>query len=107
LRFRHAIESYVAKDRELRKYELSEADWKSLMLITEWLKTFRCATTEMSTTKHPMLSKTLAIFRGLQDKIHSILSELPHSADPSLRRGLIDAHCWHTRFYCTEMTPVM
>ncbi|KAE9393349.1 hypothetical protein BT96DRAFT_752456, partial [Gymnopus androsaceus JB14] len=92
LHYQAAIDSYVAKDRELRRFELLESDWKTLKLASVWLKTFRSATTDMSTTKRPMLSKTLATFRGLQEEIRSILSQLPHSADPSLRRGLMDAH---------------
>jgi hypothetical protein len=92
LHYHVAIDSYVAKDRELQKFELSDSDWKTLKLTSDWLKTFCSATTEMSTTKHPMLSKTLATFRGLQDKLCEILAHLPHSANPSLQHGLIDAH---------------
>ncbi|KAF5318983.1 hypothetical protein D9758_018834, partial [Tetrapyrgos nigripes] len=88
-----------AKDKELRKFELSESDWSSLKLVSEWLKAFRSATTEMSSTKRLMLSKTLAMFRGLQEKVRGIIAELLHGADPTLRRGLIDAHIKLSDYY--------
>ncbi|KAF5319077.1 hypothetical protein D9758_018663 [Tetrapyrgos nigripes] len=99
LQFHTAIDSYVAKDKELRKFELSESDWSSLKLVSEWLKAFRSATTEMSSTKRLMLSKTLAMFRGLQEKVRGIIAELLHGADPTLRRGLIDAHIKLSDYY--------
>ncbi|KAF5366386.1 hypothetical protein D9758_009749 [Tetrapyrgos nigripes] len=99
LHYKAAINSYCARDRELRKFELEEHEWKTLKLASDWLKTFRAATTEMSTTKQPMLSKTLATFRGLQDNVRSILAQLPHSTDQSLRRGLFDAHTKLSDYY--------
>ncbi|KAF5338562.1 hypothetical protein D9758_016540 [Tetrapyrgos nigripes] len=99
LHYKAAINSYCARDRELRKFELEEHEWKTLKLASDWLKTFRAATTEMSTTKRPMLSKTLATFRGLQDNVRSILAQLPHSTDQSLRRGLFDAHTKLSDYY--------
>ncbi|THU97091.1 hypothetical protein K435DRAFT_663239, partial [Dendrothele bispora CBS 962.96] len=92
LQYKAVINSYCARDRELRKFELEESEWTSLKLASDWLKIFRSATTEMSTTKRPMLSKTLATLRGLQDSLRSTLSQLPHSTDPSLRWGLLEAH---------------
>jgi hypothetical protein len=62
------------------------------MLVASWLKSFRAATTEMSTTKSPMLSTTHAIFRGLQDEIKEILRGLPDSVSPRIKLGLTDAH---------------
>src|SRR5262245_27860539 len=66
---REVIDDFVAKTRELRHLELSAEDWDSVTLVTQWLKTFRSATTQMSSTKHSMLSSTHAIFRGLQESI--------------------------------------
>ena len=92
LTYRKAIDSYVAKDRDIRKFDLLDSDWETIKQVSDWLKAFRTATTDMSTTKKPMLSKTLAVFRGLQETIRNVIATLPHSADPSLHRGLVDAH---------------
>ncbi|KAJ7507999.1 hypothetical protein B0H11DRAFT_2217997 [Mycena galericulata] len=64
----------------------------SIILVTGWLKSFRTATTLMSTTKRPMLSYTHAIFRGLQEDLRVSLNELPFSTPSVLRNGLLDAH---------------
>ena len=64
-----------------------------------WLKSFRSATTQMSTTKQPMLSTAHAIFRGLQDKVHDALCSLPDSASPMIRNGLLAAHQKLSEYY--------
>ncbi|GLB44045.1 putative protein dimerization activity [Lyophyllum shimeji] len=93
LDYRKCIDAYVSRNDELREsFRLTDADWNSITLITSWLKSFRSATTQMSATKSPMLSTTLAIFRGLQDEIKSILRSLPLNTDPRLKQGLLDAH---------------
>ncbi len=47
---------FVTTSKELRDhYELSDEDWEAISMVTDWLKQFRLATTEMSTTKTPML----------------------------------------------------
>ncbi|KAJ6600075.1 hypothetical protein B0H10DRAFT_1825056, partial [Mycena sp. CBHHK59/15] len=92
LDYRSAIDSFVYHNRELRSLELSDADWSAIEMVTEWLKVFHAATTEMSRTKHPMLSTTHAIFRGLQDHLRHILRNLPNSAPTRLKRGLFEAH---------------
>ncbi|KAJ6579279.1 hypothetical protein B0H10DRAFT_2343269 [Mycena sp. CBHHK59/15] len=89
---RIAIDSFVYHNRELRNLELSDADWSAIEMVTEWLKAFRAATTEMSRTKRPMLSTTHAIFRGLQDHLRHILRNLPNAAPTRLKRGLFEAH---------------
>ncbi|KAJ7938837.1 hypothetical protein B0H13DRAFT_1851417 [Mycena leptocephala] len=63
---RQVITDFVGKHRDLHQYDLDVNDWESIVLVTGWLKSFRTATTLMSTTKRPMLSYTHAIFRGLQ-----------------------------------------
>jgi hypothetical protein len=92
LKFRPAIFSYVAKDESLRAHELSTADWTALKLVSKWLMAFRDATTQMSTTKQPMISNTHAVFLGLQKHIKIKLANLPQETDPVLRQGLVDAH---------------
>ena len=89
-----AIENYVARNRELRDlgWELTDSDWDSIIMVTSWLKAFRSATTQMSTTKQTMLSTTHAVFRGLQDQIKENVLNLPDNVSPLLRYGLLSAH---------------
>ena len=68
-------------------------------MVTSWLKSFRAATTQMSTTKVPMLSTTHAIFHGLHDDIKDIICSLPASVSPSIKFGLIDAHMKLSDYY--------
>ena len=53
----------------------------------------------MSATKKPMLSTTLAIFRGLQDDIKTILCGLTTAVPHSIKMGLIDAHGKLSEYY--------
>ena len=92
LDYRDVIDNFVAKNRELRSLELSTADWDAIALVTKWLKSFRSATTQMSTTKCSMLSSTHAIFRGLQEDIRNSLAELPDGAPAKLKMSLMKAH---------------
>ena len=92
LDYHDTIDSFVSRNKDLRDFELSAAEWDSIKLVTAWLKSFRSATTEMSTTKVPMLSTVHAVFRGLQDDLKEILRNLPNSVSPNVKRGLTDAH---------------
>jgi hypothetical protein len=62
LDYRDTIDSFVSRNKDLHALKLSNADWESIKLVALWLKSFRSVTTEMSTTKYPMLSMTHAIF---------------------------------------------
>jgi hypothetical protein len=75
------------------------ADWEAISLVAGWLKAFRSATTEMSRTSKPMISTVHAIFRGLQDHVRDILRELPDTALPQLREGLVAAHQKLSEYY--------
>jgi hypothetical protein len=99
LDYREAIDIFLARNRDLRDYELSEREWDGIILVTGWLKSFRSATTQMSTTKRSMVSSTHAIFRGLQDQIKTILSDLPRSTSPQLILGLTAAHTKLSDYY--------
>lgn len=79
--------------------ELSADDWDSIELVTRWLKTFRSATTQMSSTKRSMLSSTHAIFRGLQDSIRGFIKGLPSDASPHLRTALLNSHMKLSDYY--------
>lgn len=89
---RKIIDDFVGKHRDLRHLDLTDGDWDSIILVTGWLKSFRTATTLMSTTKRPMLSYTHAIFRGLQEDLRLSLKQLPFSTPSVLRNGLLEAH---------------
>ncbi|KAG2110194.1 hypothetical protein BD769DRAFT_1365184 [Suillus cothurnatus] len=82
-----------------RQYELSDADWARIELIMQWLKSFHPATTQMSTTKCPMLSSAHAIFHGLQESFQEDLAELPDSAPVKLWSALTSAHCKLSDYY--------
>jgi hAT family C-terminal dimerisation region len=92
LDYREAIDSFVAKTRDLRAFELALSDWDAVILITGWLKSFRSATTQMSTTKHATLSFTHAIFRGLQESVRQSLRDLPADCEPLLKQSILLAH---------------
>ena len=83
------LDDFVAKNRELHKYELQDEDWEAIALVASWLKSSRSATTQMSTTKRPMLSWTHAIFQGLQDSLAEDLRSLPNNTPRALRQGLL------------------
>jgi hypothetical protein len=53
----------------------------------------------MSATRTPMLSTTLAIFRGLQEDLRDTLRDLSDTASPSLKKGLVDAHLKLSDYY--------
>ena len=86
------IDTFVARNRDLRDHELSQDNWDGIALVTGWLKSFRSATTQMSATHHPTLSSTHAIFRGLQEQIKDDLANLPTATSPALVLGLTNAH---------------
>ncbi|KAG1762013.1 hypothetical protein EDD22DRAFT_778870, partial [Suillus occidentalis] len=94
-----AIDDFVAKTHDLRQYELSDADWAGIELVTQWLKSFCSATTQMSTTKWPTLSSTHAIFHGLQELLQEDLAELPDSVPVKLWSALMSAHCKLSDYY--------
>ena len=71
------MDDFVAKDKDLRKFEMHTNDWDAIVLVAQWLKSFRSATTQMATTKRPMLSSTYAIYRGLQESLWESLRNLP------------------------------
>jgi hypothetical protein len=76
----------------LRSYELSENDWAAIALVKDWLRSFRDAILDMSTTKHATLSYVHAVFKGLQDYIKDALRGLPNTAPRALRDGLVNAY---------------
>src|SRR5712672_172650 len=99
LDYHDTIDSFVLRSKDLRALELSKANWESIKLVASWLKSFRSATMEMSTTKSPKLLTTHAIFQGLQDDIKGILRSLPNLVLPNLKCGLTDAHCKLSNYY--------
>lgn len=92
LDYRSVIDDFVAKNKDLRKFEMHADDWDAIALVAQWLKSFRSATTQMSTTKRPMLSSTHAIYRGLQESLRESLRNLLNNTPPQLKLGLTRAH---------------
>jgi hypothetical protein len=92
LEFQKEIDDFVGCNRDLRALELTEDKWAAIGQVSSWLKVFRSATTQMSTSKQSMLSSTHAIFRGLQEHIRRIFRDLPASTPPKIKEGLLDAH---------------
>jgi hypothetical protein len=85
--------------RTLANLALTEAEWESITQVAGWLKAFRSATTQMSTTKQPMLSTAHAIFCGLQDEVRNALRLLPDSTSPMIKAGLLAAHQKLSEYY--------
>ena len=92
LDFRSNIDDFVAKNCDLCKFEMHTNDWDAITLVTQWLKTFWSATTQMSTMKLLMLSSAHAIFHGLQESLCESLHTLPNNTLPWLKLGLMRAN---------------
>ncbi len=89
LDYRDIVDEFVSFICDFHGKELlTLKDWNVIELVTSWLKAFRVATTEMSTTQCPMLSTMHTVFHGLQ----SHLCELLDNITPQIKTGLIDAH---------------
>ncbi|KAJ7792593.1 hypothetical protein B0H13DRAFT_2172466 [Mycena leptocephala] len=86
------ILNYVNENEDLAEYALAPSEWAALKQVSDWLKSYRYATTKMSATKQPMLSTTHAVFRWLQDELKAAIAALPSTADPALLEGLVAAH---------------
>lgn len=82
----------MAKNHDLRQYEMFAEDWDAIALVAHWLKSFRSATTQMLTTKRSMLSSAHAIYRGLQESLRDSLRILPNNTPKNLRADLVNAH---------------
>jgi hypothetical protein len=99
LQFQKEIDDFVGRNRDLRSLELDEEEWVAIAQVADWLMAFRSATTQMSTSKTPMLSTTHAIFRGLQEHIREIYRDLPTSTPSKIKAGLLDAHTKLSDYY--------
>ena len=93
------VDSFAHVHRDLWQYSLPNEEWEAIELVAKWLKSFRAATTQMSATRTPMLSTMHAVFHGLQEDICNILSDLPDTVSPSLKKGLMDAHLKLSDYY--------
>jgi hypothetical protein len=88
----YVVSDMTAAESDLTSCLLSALDWEAISLVSDWLKTFRITTTDMSTTKKPMLSSSRDTFLTLQRDIKDIIRDLPSNVDCTLRDGLVNAH---------------
>lgn len=94
------IDDFIAKTRDLCRFEMMPEDWEAISLVMSWLKFFRSAIMQMSTTKQPMLSLTHTIYRGLQYLLCTSLSTLPENTPSRLRLDLTQAQRLRIYFWC-------
>ena len=99
LDFLTEIDDFIFQNEDLATLALTEVEWESITQVAGWLKAFRSATTQMSTTKQPMLSTAHAIFRGLQDEVRNALRSLPDSTSLMVKNGLLAAHQKLSEYY--------
>ena len=95
---REAMRTFVYRHEELIQYRLTDDDWTSIEMVTDWLRLFQLATTQMSATKTAMLSSMHAIFRGLQAELKEIL-RTQKGLSPRLVQGLFNAHLKLSEYY--------
>ncbi|KIJ38162.1 hypothetical protein M422DRAFT_176975 [Sphaerobolus stellatus SS14] len=93
LQYCAVVDSYVAKVKPLRDYEMNANEWMSIQLVTKFLKIFCTAITQMSAIKKPLLSTAHTIFKGLQDDLAKFMKDLPNDAPPKLMLALLGSHC--------------
>ena len=82
--YKAKINMFVMLNRDLHPLEISNKKWDAISLVTTWLKHFHNTTTQMSSTKQPMLSQTHAIFCRLQKHLCNALHKLPNDAPPRI-----------------------
>ncbi|KAJ8509204.1 hypothetical protein ONZ45_g8603 [Pleurotus djamor] len=99
LHLKAVLKDYVAKNKELRGDELSDRQWNAIEIVDKWLKYFHSASIQMSSTSAPMLSTTLAMFRGLQEHLRGILAALPDDAPQVLRDSLAASFLKLSEYY--------
>ena len=92
LLYRDAVNMVVGSLADKRITPLQPEEWDAVATVEFWLRSFRDATTTMSTTKAMTLSMTHAIFRTLQDNIKDAIAKLPRSTPAALTTGLLNAH---------------
>ena len=99
LDYRKDIDDFVGCNHDLRALELTEEEWAAISQVADWLKAFHSTTTQMSMTKHSMLSSMHVVFRGLQEHICMIYSNLPLSMPRRMKMGLLGAHQKLSEYY--------
>lgn len=90
--YKKVIDDFVGRNRDLRRFELSKAEWEAIELVMEWLSAFHDATTQMSLMKTSVLLSAHAVFKGLQDELKRHMKCVPITTPPHLLDGLVKAH---------------
>ncbi|KAJ8515596.1 hypothetical protein ONZ45_g6994 [Pleurotus djamor] len=99
LHLKNVLNDFLWKNRDLRAYKLSDKQWDAIEVVNKWLDSFHVASVQMSSTLAPMLSTTLAMFRGLQEDLREIIASLPESAPRVLRDSLVASHLKLSQYY--------
>jgi len=114
------IDDSVAKNRDLCKFETYAEDWDAIICITHWLKSFRSAMTQMSTTKCSMLPLTHTVYKNCfsnysmsYQKMHLISSSLAWPAHmesyvttSTMVRSMIFCITWASCEYYWSYPPI-
>jgi hypothetical protein len=91
---------YIGYIKELQYLELNDSEWDVIAHVAEWLKLFRSATTQMSTSKGLLMLSTMhTVFRGLQDHIANIFRSILESTPQKIKNGLLDAYRKLSNYY--------
>ncbi|KAF9496576.1 hypothetical protein BDN71DRAFT_1430170 [Pleurotus eryngii] len=94
LMHKEILNEFIRKhhNHDLLQYDLTPTHWNAIEAIEKWLKNFHFASVQMSTTSHLMLSTTLAMFCGLQENLHTIISTIPTDTPTVLCDSLVSLH---------------
>ncbi|PKC50321.1 hypothetical protein RhiirA1_406087, partial [Rhizophagus irregularis] len=67
-----ALDNTVTADRDLRKWELVDSEWKLLEKIKNLLYIFSRATNHISHSRFPTISNFVPVYNWLMDKIEDL-----------------------------------
>ena len=75
-------------------------DWDAIVLVAQWLKSFRSATTQLLTRKHNQCShKHKPFIEVFKNHYVESLRNLPKNTLPQLKLGLLRAHRKLSNYY--------
>ncbi|RGB23940.1 hypothetical protein C1646_773778 [Rhizophagus diaphanus] len=66
------LDNTVTADRDLRKWELVDSEWKLLEKIKNLLHIFSCATNHISHSRFPTISNSVPVYNWLMNEIKDL-----------------------------------